>query len=217
MQLGNSHSVFIVMGLCDETLKARIQRKGFNGDEARWVAARELCEGLGYLHGLQKAITHRDLKPSNVLFKGSCLKIADMGQSRILRMGETAVPTGSRGGTQGWMSPEEIRWCNGGSTRGVPFRARLSGDVHSAGSLLFYILSDGKHCFGPNAMRQQVNIVDGSPDFTPVVRRAKSANFCRDASSCHVAGGRWVVCRSLFTASFAWRRPTRSPSTWSRG
>ena len=132
MQLGNSHSVFIVMGLCDETLKARIQRKGFNGDEARWVAARELCEGLGYLHGLQKAITHRDLKPSNVLFKGSCLKIADMGQSRILAKGETAVPTGSSGG--GWMSPEEIEWDNGGSMGGSQFRAHLSGDGEVPGN-----------------------------------------------------------------------------------
>ena len=116
------------MGLCDETLEARIQRKGFDGVEARLAAARELCEGLGYLHGLPEAITHRDLKPSNVLFKGSCLKIADMGQSRILAMGETAVPTGSSGGTQGWMSPEEIEWDNGGSMGGSQFRAHLSGD-----------------------------------------------------------------------------------------
>ena len=70
-QLGNDHSVFIVMGLCDETLEARIQRKGFVGVEVRRAAASELCEGLGYLHGLPEAITHRDLKPSNVLFKGS--------------------------------------------------------------------------------------------------------------------------------------------------
>ena len=51
-----------------------------------------------YLHGLPQAITHRDLKPSNLLFKGPVLKIADMGQSRILAAGETAVPTGSMGG-----------------------------------------------------------------------------------------------------------------------
>jgi hypothetical protein len=35
-----------------------------------------------------------------LLFKGDCLKIADMGQSRVLAQGETAVETGSSGGTQ---------------------------------------------------------------------------------------------------------------------
>ena len=46
------------MGLCDETLEARIQRNDFEGGaEARQAAALELCEGLGYLHGLPEAIT----------------------------------------------------------------------------------------------------------------------------------------------------------------
>ena len=44
-------------------------------------------------------------------------------------MGETAVPTGSQGGTMGWMSPEEIEWDNGGSARGIAFQAHLSGDM----------------------------------------------------------------------------------------
>lgn len=65
----------------------------------------------------------------------------------------------------GWMSPEEIEWDNGGSVGGVQFQAHLSGDVHSAGSIVFYILSTGVHCFGSNGLRQQVNIVDGTPDF----------------------------------------------------
>jgi hypothetical protein len=35
-----------------------------------------------------------------LLFKGDCLKIADLGLSRVLAQGETAVETGSSGGTQ---------------------------------------------------------------------------------------------------------------------
>ena len=38
------------------------------------------------------------------------LKIADMGQSRILEAGQTGMDTGTMGGTMGWMSPEEIKW-----------------------------------------------------------------------------------------------------------
>ena len=148
-QLTDASFVYIVMELCDETLEHRIKRgDGFKGTNTRTAACLQLCQGLLYLHSLPEAITHRDLKPSNLLFKGDTLKIADMGQSRILAMGETAVPTGSQGGTMGWMSPEEIAWDNGGSVRGVPSEAHLSGDVHTAGSIVFYILTGGVHCFG---------------------------------------------------------------------
>ena len=152
-QLADHHSVFVVMLLCDVTLEERIQRKELESPALRQRAALELCEGLSYLHTLPEAVTHRNLKPSNLLFKGDCLKIADMGQSQILAKGETAVPTGSQGGTQGWMSPEEIAWDNGGSLGGVQFQAHLSGDIHSAGSIVFYILSGGVHCFGANGLR----------------------------------------------------------------
>ena len=80
-------------------------------------------------------------------------------------MGETAVPTGSQGGTMGWMSPEEIAWDNGGSACGVPFEAHLSGDIHTAGSIIFYILSGGRHCFGSVGYKQQAAISEDRPVF----------------------------------------------------
>ena len=53
----------------------------------------------------------------------------------------------------------------GGSQRGEPFRARLSGDIHSAGSIVFYVLSGGAHCFGEQPVHQQPNIMKGKPTF----------------------------------------------------
>ena len=146
------------MELCDQTLEEKIKmQEGFDKSKA----CIEFCSGLDYLHKLK--ITHRDLKPSNILFKGNTLKIADMGQSRILEMGKTAIETGSLGGTLGWMSPEEIDWQDGGSIRGKPFEARLSGDIHSGGSIIFYMLTDGKNCFGQRSYEQQNNIKNGDP------------------------------------------------------
>ena len=65
----------------------------------------------------------------------------------------------------GWMSPEEIEWDNNAHNRrsDAKFEAHLSADVHSAGSLVYYILTGGKHCFGPvgDHLTQQTNIVKG--------------------------------------------------------
>ena len=99
-----------VMSLCDETLEERMRRGALGEPGAQLTACRELCEGLAYLHQLPEPIAHRDIKPANLLFRGSVLKIADMGQSRILEAGQTGMDTGTMGGTMGWMSPEEIQW-----------------------------------------------------------------------------------------------------------
>ena len=56
---------------------------------------------------------------------GSVLKIADMGQSRILQAGQTGMDTGTMGGTMGWMSPEEIKWENARQTPPLARAARL--------------------------------------------------------------------------------------------
>ena len=39
--------------------------------------------------------------------------------------------------------------------RGRP-QAHLSGDIHSAGSIVFYVLTGGAHAFGKNSLQQQV-------------------------------------------------------------
>jgi serine/threonine protein kinase len=71
----NEHAVYIVMGLCDESLEERVQRRGLECWEARKATCSQLCAGLAYLHTLPQPIAHRDLKPSNLLFKGNCLKM----------------------------------------------------------------------------------------------------------------------------------------------
>ena len=72
------------MELCDDGLTLDDRVKHMSTDAERMAVVRQLFEGIEYLHGLK--IVHRDLKPANVLFKGSCLKICDMGQSRLLLM-----------------------------------------------------------------------------------------------------------------------------------
>ena len=46
------------------------------------------------------------------------------------------------------MSLEEIAWDSKGSANASePFKARLTGDIHTAGSIIYYVLT-GAHCFG---------------------------------------------------------------------
>ena len=79
------------MELCDDGLTLDDRVKHMSTDAERMAVVRQLFEGIQYLHGLK--IVHRDLKPGNVLFKGSCLKICDMGQSlqRMLNAGLTQL------------------------------------------------------------------------------------------------------------------------------
>ena len=50
-------------------------------------------------------------------------------------------------------------------------QAHLSGDVHSAGSIVFYVLTGGAHAFGKNPLDQQVNIRQGRPDLRRLQRQ----------------------------------------------
>ena len=161
--------VYIHMELCDYErapggalaacdLAARVGRLA-PAEASRAVG--ELFSGLAYLH--RNNIVHRDLKPTNILFKEGVLKICDMGQSRILRGGASVAQTESRGGTEGWRSPEELAAEKLQGDGGV-FESRLSGDIHTAGSLAFYILTGGRHAFGATTWEQRNNIVQGRHD-----------------------------------------------------
>ena len=81
-------------------------------------------------------------------------------------VGATAVETGSAGGgTLGWMSPEELRAAR--ANEGT-FESRLSGDIHTAGSIMFFILTGGVHPFGDDFQSQLYNIARGRPNLTPL-------------------------------------------------
>ena len=46
---------------------------------------------------------------------------------------------------------------------GGVFESRLSGDIHPAASLMFYILTGGAHAFGEDYREQQTNVMKGRP------------------------------------------------------
>lgn len=91
------------------------------------LMAREIAEGLNYLHLSSPKIIHRDVKSSNILVTSTkSIKIADFGISKETTAGSDSTMTGFMG-TSSYMSPEMIR--------GTKYTEKV--DVYSFGILLW--------------------------------------------------------------------------------
>jgi serine/threonine protein kinase len=89
--------------------------------------ARQLCDVLAYLHGLQPPIIYRDLKPSNVMLTGNGrVVLVDFGIARLFK----AQRKGTMIGTLGFAPPEQYQ--------GV---ADPRSDLYSLGATLHYVLT----------------------------------------------------------------------------
>ncbi len=118
------------------------------------VAAREVCQGLGYAHaktdtdGAPLNIIHRDISPHNVLvsYMGEC-KITDFGIAKASSIvNKTAV--GILKGKYGYMSPEQAR--------GLPLDHR--SDIFNTGILLYELLV-GERCFAGSSDFSTLNLM----------------------------------------------------------
>ncbi|XP_047338643.1 mitogen-activated protein kinase kinase 9-like [Impatiens glandulifera] len=87
------------------TLQNLLQTKGTFNESSLSSIARQVLNGLSYLHGHK--IIHRDIKPANLLVnKKMDVKIADFGVSKI--MCRTLDACNSYVGTSAYMSPERF-------------------------------------------------------------------------------------------------------------
>lgn len=122
-----------------DMLKSHILHGTHLPKETQFFYAKQLAQGMNYLHTCKPPIIHRDLKPANLLIDNSgTLKITDFGLAKIRPTPNAAndgtlepfVMTGETGSYR-FMAPEVFRYEQYNETV----------DVYSYGMIFFYILS----------------------------------------------------------------------------
>ena len=73
-----------------------------------------------------------------------------------------------------WMSPEELQATEGGLDK---FVSRLSGDIHTAGSIMIFILTGGLHAYGPPIQTPATVINDWFDQQTNMVKGRRGAKL----------------------------------------
>ncbi|KAL4240931.1 Serine/threonine-protein kinase/endoribonuclease IRE1 [Mactra antiquata] len=144
---------YIALELCVATLACYIEGKSkINLDPISILL--QAMSGLAHLHSLD--IVHRDIKPQNVLISQpdsqgrSRAMISDFGLCKKLAAGRLSFSRRSgAAGTEGWIAPEMLN---------VEERTTCAVDIFSAGCVLYYVVTKGKHPFG-EALRRQANIL----------------------------------------------------------
>ena len=106
--IDNGKTIYVIMDYIEgRSLDKELKEKGPQSEERVLGWAKQLCEGLSYLHSQKPPIIYRDMKPANVMLKpeGNTVKIIDFGIAREYKdSGDTKIM-----GTPGYASPEQHR------------------------------------------------------------------------------------------------------------
>jgi serine/threonine protein kinase len=98
----------------------------------------QVGRGLGHLHG--GGVRHRDLAARNVLVKGRVFKVTDFGLSSVASGADAARMTSTTIGPVAWRAPETFHLDDAGQQI-----ASVQTDVYMLGSLMFEVLTAGRH------------------------------------------------------------------------
>ncbi len=117
-----------------DTIEHIVRQNGHFAPEQAVRLMLPILETFTYIHS--KGMVHRDIKPSNIMVRpDQSICVIDFGIAKDMKT-TTGHTVGSRVGTDGYMSPEQVSATN------IDHRT----DIYSLGCLLHYMIT-GKHAF----------------------------------------------------------------------
>jgi tetratricopeptide (TPR) repeat protein len=182
-----------------ETLAERLRRGPLSAQEAVAVVL-DVSRALVYAHG--RGVLHRDLKPENVLLpEEGPAKVTDFGLSYYFRKDAAleeghrdSAPDDVRGGTEGYMPPEQVR---GG-------REDARTDIFAVGVLLRVMITGERPWspLDPRLRREERN----RNDLANLIARASDPDPARRPRSAEQLVAELSGLRERFAASRVRRR-----------
>ena len=129
-------TIYVVMDLVNgRSLSKTMHQQGSPFDQVDVIDwGIQLCDVIGYLHGLNPQIVYRDLKPGNVMLcENGTVKLIDFGISYELK------PNGEKPGligSPGYSAPEQI---NSAIQEKTPLTTRA--DIYALGATLYSLVT----------------------------------------------------------------------------
>lgn len=162
--IDNDRTIFVVMDYVNgRALSRALRQQGapFDQDDViDWGI--QLCDVLGYLHGLNPPVVYRDMKPGNVMLRDDgSVKLIDFGIADELLPGRGG--DGRRIGSPGYSAPEQIERE---MHKQVPTDTRA--DIYALGTTLYSLVT--------GITPQRIRNADGSEDMAFDIRPIREIN-----------------------------------------
>lgn len=123
---------FVFEYVAGRSLQSIVATSGALPERQALKYARELCDILGYLHGLEPAVVYRDMKPSNVLLDDAgALNVVDLGIAREFKAADDQRKDTVAFGTQGYAPPEQYGCA----------QTDARSDIYALGCTLWHLLA----------------------------------------------------------------------------
>ena len=130
--LWNGSFYFVFEYVAGRSLQSIVAADGALPERQALEYARELCDILGYLHGLEPAVVYRDMKPSNVLLDDAgALNVVDLGIAREFKAADDQRKDTVAFGTQGYAPPEQYGCA----------QTDARSDIYALGCTLWHLLA----------------------------------------------------------------------------
>lgn len=130
--LWNGSFYFVFEYVAGRSLQSIVATSGALPERQALKYTRELCDILGYLHGLEPAVVYRDMKPSNVLLDDAgALNVVDLGIAREFKAADDQRKDTVAFGTQGYAPPEQYGCA----------QTDARSDIYALGCTLWHLLA----------------------------------------------------------------------------